>query len=363
MESARVDVILPNYNKADYVRECLTSLKAQIHQNWRCIVVDGGSNDGSWEIIQEYAEGDERFELHRPGRLGLYPSWNYGLDHVRSPYFTILTSDDYWDERWLKSALQGLELNREAVCAAACPYHVDAQSHVLETPASVFLADEIFSSLQEGRADVELRDGRVYSSLVYCLGSVFITAHALVLRTEPLAGLRFATDLGPMADREWYLRIGLRGDVLFFKNVGAYLRRYDEQATSVAELQRGQQHVLVRTFMDRAAGDLRQALEIEAETFRDLDRRIRNYVSFLHSRPTVRFMRKRPLEGIRTILRLLVRNPILLAREICSYVASKPAHSLRMRAELAREMLAAAPAVRMAERHRRQAEDSCVTST
>ena len=69
--SPRVDVVLPNYNKVEHIDECLSSLKQQTFENWRCIVIDGYSDDGSWERIQEAADGDDRFELHRLGRIGL----------------------------------------------------------------------------------------------------------------------------------------------------------------------------------------------------------------------------------------------------------------------------------------------------
>lgn len=60
-----VDVVPPNLNKVEYIRECLDSPMRQTYSNWRCIVVDGNSDDGSWELIQEYASADVRFESIR----------------------------------------------------------------------------------------------------------------------------------------------------------------------------------------------------------------------------------------------------------------------------------------------------------
>ena len=65
-----VSILIPNYNKASYLRPTLDSIMAQTYSNWECIIVDDHSTDISWEIIEEYAKTDSRFKIYkRPNHL------------------------------------------------------------------------------------------------------------------------------------------------------------------------------------------------------------------------------------------------------------------------------------------------------
>ena len=47
-----IDIIIPNYNKADYLKECLNSVLNQTYKNWRVYLIDDCSNDTSQEILK-----------------------------------------------------------------------------------------------------------------------------------------------------------------------------------------------------------------------------------------------------------------------------------------------------------------------
>ena len=54
-------IIIPVYNAANYLVECLESVVQQTYHNWACILVDDGSTDNSGKICDEYADSDKRF--------------------------------------------------------------------------------------------------------------------------------------------------------------------------------------------------------------------------------------------------------------------------------------------------------------
>ena len=56
-------IIIPVYNVAPYLRECLDSLLAQTFTDWEAICVDEGSTDGSSVILDEYTNNDGRFQV------------------------------------------------------------------------------------------------------------------------------------------------------------------------------------------------------------------------------------------------------------------------------------------------------------
>lgn len=56
-------IIVPVYNVAPYLHECLDSVIAQTFTDWECLCVDDGSTDDSGAILDEYAQKDPRFRV------------------------------------------------------------------------------------------------------------------------------------------------------------------------------------------------------------------------------------------------------------------------------------------------------------
>ena len=92
----KVSVIMPVYNGAKHIREAIDSVLAQTFQDWDFwIINEFGSNDGSAEIVSEYAQTDERFHLvQNQARLGLAESLNTGFRLAQGTYFARLDADD-----------------------------------------------------------------------------------------------------------------------------------------------------------------------------------------------------------------------------------------------------------------------------
>lgn len=61
---AEITVILPSYNVADYIGECLESVVTQTFQNMEILCIDAGSTDGTLEIIKNYMRADGRIRLY-----------------------------------------------------------------------------------------------------------------------------------------------------------------------------------------------------------------------------------------------------------------------------------------------------------
>jgi glycosyltransferase involved in cell wall biosynthesis len=92
-----VSILIPNYNKENYIKETLDSVLSQTYTNWECIIVDDHSTDNSWEIIEEYANKDSRFKIYkRPSELnkGGNVCRNYAFKLCSGEYLIYLDSDD-----------------------------------------------------------------------------------------------------------------------------------------------------------------------------------------------------------------------------------------------------------------------------
>lgn len=90
----KVSVIVPVMNVAPYLRECLDSILAQTLSEIEVICGDGGSTDGSVEILQEYATEDSRIRVIRKPGSGYGQSMNDCMRLAKGKYIGIVESDD-----------------------------------------------------------------------------------------------------------------------------------------------------------------------------------------------------------------------------------------------------------------------------
>ena len=90
----KVSVIVPVYNVKKYIGQCLDSILAQTLKDIEVICVDDGSMDGSENILDEYATGNERIRVIHKENTGYGNSMNVGLDAARGEYIGIVESDD-----------------------------------------------------------------------------------------------------------------------------------------------------------------------------------------------------------------------------------------------------------------------------
>lgn len=87
-------IIIPVYNVAPYLRECLDSVLAQTFTAWEAICVDDGSTDGSGRILDEYAAKDNRLGVFHQANSGASAARNRGLDCARGSWILFLDGDD-----------------------------------------------------------------------------------------------------------------------------------------------------------------------------------------------------------------------------------------------------------------------------
>lgn len=114
-----ISVIVPVYNVEKYLPKCLDSLLAQTWQELEIIVVDDGSPDNSWGIMQEYARRDSRVRPIRQKNGGLSAARNAGVEAARGEWIGFLDSDDYvapemYERLYRAAAEQGAQM---AVCS------------------------------------------------------------------------------------------------------------------------------------------------------------------------------------------------------------------------------------------------------
>ena len=87
-------IVIPIYNVAPYLRECLNSVLAQTFTDWEAICVDDGSTDGSGKILDEYAVKDKRLKVIHQANAGVSVARNRALDEASGEWLLFCDSDD-----------------------------------------------------------------------------------------------------------------------------------------------------------------------------------------------------------------------------------------------------------------------------
>ena len=94
---AKVSVLTPTYQHAEFIGDCIRSVRAQTEEDWEMIIVDDGSDDGTPEIAESF--NDPRItvvRLEHEGVAGLGRVYATALARSTSPLVAVLEGDDTW---------------------------------------------------------------------------------------------------------------------------------------------------------------------------------------------------------------------------------------------------------------------------
>ena len=112
-----VSVIIPVYNVEQYLKRCIDSVIDQTYRNLEIILVDDGSNDGSGEICDNYAQNDSRIKVIHKSNGGLSDARNAGIDRSTGIYIMFVDSDDWINRECVELLIRSEERRVGKECA------------------------------------------------------------------------------------------------------------------------------------------------------------------------------------------------------------------------------------------------------
>jgi glycosyltransferase involved in cell wall biosynthesis len=90
----KLSIAVPSYNYAQFMEACLASIQQQDYRDYEVLIADGGSEDGSLDIIRRFCETDSRFRLVSTADEGQADAISKAFAHANGDILCFLNADD-----------------------------------------------------------------------------------------------------------------------------------------------------------------------------------------------------------------------------------------------------------------------------
>lgn len=94
MQKPLISILTPFKNTENYLTECLGSILLQSYKNWELLIIDDGSSDDSYSIVENYAKSDSRIKLTKNDGSGIIDALKLAFKQSKGDYITRMDSDD-----------------------------------------------------------------------------------------------------------------------------------------------------------------------------------------------------------------------------------------------------------------------------
>ena len=111
-----ISIILPVYNRENYLRKTLISIENQTFKNFEVIVIDDGSTDSSFMISKEFCEKNTNWKLLRIDHRGVSHARIHGINNSKGRYLSFIDSDDYVEPNFLEVLYKNIGNSQIAMC-------------------------------------------------------------------------------------------------------------------------------------------------------------------------------------------------------------------------------------------------------
>ena len=162
-----ISVIIPLYNKEDYIRRTVDSVLQQTHKNFELLIVDDGSTDDS--LAQLASLRDSRIRVIRQDNAGEGAARNTGLAEATHDWVAFLDADDSWQPGFLGCVTEMITMQPELeLCATG---------YQIRSPDGAELVGD--SAAREYKIEHNYFSLSFENKLPFCASSVAINAEAL----------------------------------------------------------------------------------------------------------------------------------------------------------------------------------------
>ena len=215
-----ISIIIPLFNKEDFIVQTLKSILNQDNKDWECIIVDDGSTDNSLQIVTDFCDTyTGNWKILSVTNGGQTKARNIGIREATGRYLAFLDADDLWVTDKLSKQFQYLEGNPDVIA-------------VLSSYAIFGASSGRIRVVRIANFDRMLRNWADMSDFGGGLESV-----GMVRRIEGPSGLFFDESLSTSSGLDFMIRCAQLGNVILLKEIGLLYRLSGGQwHTNIVEL-------------------------------------------------------------------------------------------------------------------------------
>ena len=152
-----ITTIIPTYRRPQLLKQAINSVLKQTYPYFQVCVYDNASGDDTASVVAEIAKSDPRVKYYcHSENVGAGNNFQYGLEHVETPFFSFLSDDDLLLPEFYEAALAGFENHPDAVFSVTNIIHVGKQGNILGmtlekwTPGFYRPPDGLMATLEHG---------------------------------------------------------------------------------------------------------------------------------------------------------------------------------------------------------------------
>ncbi len=202
-QSPKLSIIIPVYQKENYINGLLSVIADQTFTDFECILVDDGSADASGDICDMFAAKDSRFVVIHKKNAGVSAARNTALDLAKGEYVIFIDADDRISKTYCEQLVRSIE-NTHADIVFGSLVKIWPDSNQKEIVSLPYSGMKQMDELLKNFAKIQYKTG-VYG---FCCGKII--SRSLIDSTRFTPGLRLAEDL------DFYLSVYPKVNTIYF---------------------------------------------------------------------------------------------------------------------------------------------------
>ena len=228
-----ISVIIPVYNTADYLDECIQSVVSQTYQDLEILLIDDCSTDGSSQKLDQWGAKDERIRVvHKEINSGVSASRNIGLQMARGEYIAFVDSDDYIDKTMYEKMHFHLKQSKADIAICGRVHFTPETKHMFPVGYETGSVLERNKALEHCVPPVGKKGGNtfVWTKLF---------SREMIFRDQESGFIHFDESLRYSEDTLWVIQVMLNCNQVVFVNECFYFRRMERSGTSKEIIRNG----------------------------------------------------------------------------------------------------------------------------
>lgn len=209
----KVSVVIPTYNRGEYISETLKSVLSQTYTDFEVVVVDDGSTDDTKRILQPF---ESKIKLVEQPNSERAVARNNGIENSSGEYIAFLDSDDLWKENKLAKQVEVLDRCKQYAMCYGQSLRINDKSE----------------QIKSAKRQLEGYSGSIFEK--FLIRNFVVSATPLVRRENIDQIDGFQTKYIPYEDWEYWARLSLTGDFYFINEPLAYYRIHPQQSVQLA---------------------------------------------------------------------------------------------------------------------------------